>query len=490
MITRRNLLQLSVPLTVLPIASAVAANPKEGPFKIFQSLDEFKSVRFGDQELSYLVSYHQGKNYGSGWLIHEVTDTKANMVTTYPSLNGLWHRLGVDNSRIDCAFAGMCPDDEIDNSSYHQLLIDYADKNEYSILYGSGTFSHSKTVLKKQSFSCPNLNGAGCGSNGTVFKFLNNSALKIKGGSGVLCLSTISGIKFSGSSTSDNLLIIADQCGLNIEKCSFNDSNNGILMLNESKGGFSEFNVIKESVFSSTCLSCLEYKIIDGNDSFHGTGVERCVFQSNKSVIKNSAIVIGEGCLVYNAPLNFNVFIDLNPYPIIKHNGKPISNFFGTIAVEKKPKTVVNLVEGNYLYFLGNVSSLTEDLHTDKIILCTRFQANSDGSANYIRNNLTLSGKTDSGDSVLLHFNAGESAFVDLTLIGSGQHYRTSLFVEIDSNGNGTFSNDKSADKKTFIDECLRFDKTTLVIEAGKANNFSWVAGVTFLSSRYQFMMK
>ena len=490
MITRRNLLQLSIPLSFMPIASAVASNPDEAPLKSFQCVDDLKTTRFANEEICYLISYHRNKNYGSGWLIHEITDTKANMVTTYPSLNGLWHRMGLESSKIDCAFAGMCPDSEIDNSNYHQLLMDHADENELSIYYGAGTFSHGKTITKKQSFSCPNLSGAGCGSNGTIFKFLNNSALKIKGGSGVLCLSTISGIKFSGSNTSDNLLIVADQCGLNIEKCSFTDSNNGILMLNESKGGFSEFNVVKDSVFSSSCLSCLEYKIVDGNDSFHGTGVERCVFQSNKDVMKNSAIIIGEGCLVYNAPLNFNVFIDVKPYSIIKHNGKPISNFFGTIAVEKKPKTIVNLVEGNYLYFLGNVSSLTEDLHTDKIIFCTRFQANSDGSANYIRNNLTLSGKTDGGDNVLLHFNAGESAFVDLTLIGVGQHYRNSFYVEVDSNGVGVISNDKSAEKRTFVDERLRFDKTTLVIQADKATNFSWVAGVTFLSSRYQFLLK
>ncbi|HDH0699988.1 TPA: hypothetical protein PIP11_003773 [Klebsiella aerogenes] len=496
MISRRTLIGTIVPAAMITGVSHASEKKASSAFRNFESIDVLKINPGKDGEIAYLHSYHQDQNAGGGFIrFVSQPHTEANMITSYPSIDGVWERILDSKSEIHCAYSGMLAGNNFDNTNYHNKLMKWADDNNANIIYDTGEYFHTGNVVKEQSFSCPNLIGSGSkGKNkGTILKFANNAFLKIKGGSGVLCGSSIVGITFSGSGDNNGLLIIADQCGISLDRCSFENCKSGVRMVNESNGGFTEFNVLDKCIFLSSCETGVAYERQNGNESFHGTGLRECVFQQQKLNPNAPHIHIGPRCLVYNAPMTIHVFRDITDSPIINHDGFERSNVYGIITVEKKPKNLVNLVLGKPLYIIGSVVCLSENLSTNNAIFCSRFQANSDGSVNFIRNPASLSGKfINSSKEPVLHLSAGESAFLDLSLITNGRVNRGLIFIAVDENGNGKITNTElspiSVDFKH--ENYISFEKSTLYVSSNGDNNARWIADIAFVASRFQYTMQ
>lgn len=493
MVTRRDILKMAVHVAAtIPVAAM--AMPAASGGNVFRSVSELSSYAGNDGDIGFLLSFHEGKMSGGGTLVHSKGDIKPDMVRTYPSKNGIWTRVLDSSGFIDCSHAGMLAEKGFDNSPYHNALLKVADDNGLTITYGSGNYQHFSDVVKDKSFSCPSL--IGCGgrywTKGTFLKFLNGSVFKIKGGSGYVCNSLIEGITFSGDGNTNGVLTIADQCGISVERCFFDNCKTGVLMINESKGGFTEFNVLTECYFTSTCITGFVYRRVDGNESFHGTGLKECTFQQQKRDDNAPHIDIGEKCMVYNAPMSVHVFRDYTTSPIIRHNGFNRSNVYGVITVEKKPKNTVKLVDGNQLYILGSISCLSENLSTSNAILCNRFQANSDGSVNFIRNPASLSGGFSKDKEPVIHLNAGESAFVDVSVISNGTVSRGLIFIAVDSNGNGKITDTGMSPVSAKIkhDNYFEFNNSTLYVDSNGDMSAKWIADISFVASRYQFTMK
>lgn len=498
MVSRRKLLGMVVPVTLGIPGISLAGQPLSGDNLQYSyaSVDSLRVDSARDGEIAYLQSFHDGKGLGGGFLVHSLGDlASANMVTSYPSANGVWSRIIDRTGGIDSSFAGMLPDGNFDNTDNHNTLINFADAEGVDIFYGSGTYLHNGVVIKKASYSCPNLNG--CGGvhkdKGTIFLFSNNGCLKIKGGSGILCLSSILGIKFVGSGSNNGLLVIADQCGVNIERCLFDKCSVGIRMINEGKGGFTEFNVADKCVFSSSCSTGFSYERKKGNESFHGTGLTSCVFQQKVQDDRLPHIIIGAHCLVYNAPMSINVFKGSTVSTIFQHDGSKRSNVYGVITIEKKVKNIVELVSGNLLYIVGNVMCLSENLSTENAIFCSRFQANSDGSVNYIRNSVSLSGLFDNAAEIeVIKFNSGESAFIDISIISGAKIERKLVFALIDRDGNGFISDTTISPFKSVvkIERLMSFNKTILMVKKIGDDTHKWIADISFVASRYQYSLQ
>lgn len=501
MVSRRKLLGIVFPAAVtLPITSAAIGGTgvmeRTDENGVFDSVDSLKLTSAEDGSIACLLSYHSGELIGGGWLIHSIGHSiEVNMVTTFPSANGIWSRIMDRSGAVDCSFSGMLPNGKYDNTENHIKLINFADNNGIDILYGSGIYYHSGVVEKKASFSCPNL--IGCGGRhtdkGTILKFSNDSYMKIKGGSGVLCSSSISGIHFSGDSHNNGILVIADQCGLSLNKCTFSNCHVGVRMINESKNGFAEFNILDKCVFSASCNTGISYERLHGNESFHGTGLRECIFQQQNKDDNSPHIIIGENCMVYNAPMSIHVFRGASTSPIIQHNGLLRSNFYGIITVEKNPKNTINLVSGGMLYIVGSVVCLSENLSTTNVIFCSRFQANSDGSVNYIRNPASLSGTFEQSNTIgVIKFNSGESAFVDVSIMSPEGIERRLVFVSIDRDGNGAISDTtlNPMSSKIGHDEIISLSKTMLVVKRPTKTGVQWIVDISFVASRFQFSMK
>ncbi|MGK0684226.1 hypothetical protein ACSFC0_02335 [Serratia marcescens] len=500
MVSRRKLLSIALPAAfALPISASGRSEDnvaRPGGATSYDSVASLKSGTAENGAIACLLSYHEGGRIGGGLLVHSVgNDIKINMITTYPSANGVWSRVMDRTGAIDASFAGMVPDGKYDNTADHINLINYADQEGIDISYGSGVYYHSGIVEKKASFSCPNL--IGCGGRradkGTILKFSSNSFMKIKGGSGILCSSNISGIHFSGDGDNNGILIVADQCGLSIERCIFSNCHIGIRMINESSKGFSEFNVLDKCTFSASCSTGISYERDKGNESFHGTGLSECIFQQQTKDDNSPHVLIGKNCLVYNAPMSIHVFRGLSSSPIIQHDGLPRSNFYGIITVEKHPKNTIDLVSGGVLYIVGSVVCLSENLATTKTVFCSRFQANSDGSVNYIRNPASLSGTFEQTDSVdVIKFNFGESAFIDVSIMSPAGIERKLVFAAVDRDGNGMISDTALSPMKSKLahDSIISFNKSMLSITRPSSDGRQWIVDISFVASRLQYSMK
>ncbi|HBL6734237.1 TPA: hypothetical protein LSH72_001218 [Klebsiella oxytoca] len=493
MVTRRNVLKIAIPAAAAIPAVALGASSTTGK-NVFLSVSDLSTYTGGNGDIGFLVSYHEGKMTGGGTLIHTISSEKPDMINTFSSKNGLWARLQDASGFVDCSHSGMLAEEGFDNSPYHNKLIKYADDKGLTITYGSGIYEHHSDVLKPESYSCPSM--IGCGGRhwkkGTILKFLNGSVFKIKGGSGYVCSTVIEGITFSGDKETDGVLTIADQCGISVERCYFDKCKIGALMVNESKGGFTEFDVLTECYFTSTCVTGFAYRRLAGNESFHGTGMKECSFQQQQRDDNAPHIHIGPRCMVYNAPMTVHVFREYTASPIIRHEGFSRSNVYGVITVEKKPKNTVSLVDGSPLYILGSISCLSENLTTNNAILCNRFQANSDGSVNFIRNPASLSGGFNGDREPVIHLNAGESAFMDVTVVSNGVVSRGLIFIAVDTNGKGKITDTgmSPVENKIKHDSYFEFNNSTLFVKSNGDASARWIADISFVASRYQYTLK
>ncbi|WP_447883910.1 hypothetical protein [Serratia fonticola] len=491
MVSRRKLLGMAVPATLsLPVMTL--AGQFQSTYNSYTSVESLKVEPAKEGDIVYLHSYHEGKRIGGGFLVHSLEDiANANMVTSYPSANGVWSRILDRSGAVDCSFAGMIPDGNYDNTDCHNTLINFADAAGFDIFYGSGIYLHKGIVIKNASPSCPNLYG--CGGihkdKGTIFQFANEKYLKIKGGSGILCLSSITGVKFVGDGSNNGLLVIADQCGVNIDRCMFDKCSIGLRMINEGLGGFTEFNVANDCVFSSSCKTGFSYERENGNESFHGTGLVSCVFQQHKQDDSQPHIIIGTNCLVYNSPMSIQIFKGYSASTIIRHDGSKRSNVYGVITIEKKVNNLLELVSGNTLYIVGSVICLSENLLTTNAIFCSRFQANSDGSVNYLRNSVSLSGTfNNENENEVIKFNSGESAFIDLSIVSGSQIERKLVFVAVDRDGNGLIKDTTISPIKSEIthEELIYFKRAKLIVKRINNDTHQWIADVSFIASRFQ----
>ena len=184
---------------------------------------------------------------------------------------------------------------------------------------------------------------------------LTSSFVKIKGGSGQIPkILDMYGIEFEGWGSYQGVgLELAGSCGVAPDRLYFSNLSSGILFHNESSGEFTENCVVNSSRFKS-CLMPVEYRVTSGNDSFHGTGIANNCWIN--TVTGYHAIYIGEGALVYNAPLSCVFFGTDGATALIKNdsgeNRRPM--FVGDIRMESHPG---DISDGG-MYLNGTVSGL------------------------------------------------------------------------------------------------------------------------------------
>jgi hypothetical protein len=273
-------------------------------------------------------------------------------------------------------------------------MINYAIDNNYKkVFVPAGTYDFegviTDTILLKESFNKIIIEGENPKT--TVFKYnhlQDKPFLKVRGGSGQLCKGYIKNITFLGNDTT-SAIELNHVGGYEIINCIFSTNKIGVLMHNSQKGGFTEFNVVRNCDFYESCSIVLEYKITNNGDrSFHGSGLKECVINQSSTEV-NPKIIIGTGCLPYNSPLDGTFFIRCQT-PLIKNIGNSSSNFYGNIRTEQFGTSYEGVIASdNTIYFVGGVNALTE-IALGTLFLCDRVQLNADGSINAVKKPYTI----------------------------------------------------------------------------------------------------
>lgn len=224
----------------------------------------------------------------------------------------------------------------VDEYTKLQAALDAAvaqEKDLYFPSIGAAEYVTNTTLLKSQSFFCPNIYAdAGVVLNGSGIT--NGPTLKIKGGSGQLAGAVISGFRFkAGSGVNSTGLEIADQCGVEYQHCVFETGTWGVTYHNETVSSFTEYCVGRNCTFLTALTSgAVRYRVSSGNDSFNGTGLDNhCQIQFNGAT---NAIKIESGALVYNAPLSFHVWVTGSSKVIVNNASSLRQSTYGPITVE------------------------------------------------------------------------------------------------------------------------------------------------------------
>lgn len=308
-----------------------------------------------------------------------------------------------------------------DDTAAIQAAITYCHTNGNTLYIPSGTYKITNTLLKPQSFNCPNIIGDGEKFTKLIGVGLPAGAavLKIKGGSGDMSGGVVSGIWFDGGS--ENCIEVADQNGVLLKNIRFTNASIAIKLHNESSGGFTEFVVAENCDFRSSCIQSLVYTVSSGNDSFHGSGLRNCTINELAGRLGQN-ITIGAGALVYNAPMSFQIW-KRTAQPVIRHDGSNKSNIYGTITLELSPSITPSLASGTLLYVVGNVLGFTQGVDLTGCVLCHRLNVNSDGSVNaeMIRKNSSVSCTT--GANSLGGVGSDTSTLVQATFRASNYEY-------------------------------------------------------------------
>lgn len=223
---------------------------------------------------------------------------------------------------------------------------------------------------------------------------------KFRGGSGQFCDAVVQDIGFTGNSTSIAIMF-AGIGGMKALRCKFDVCMVGVQFHNEDASSFTEFCTADHCEFTTTCIIPIYYKRTSGTNSMHGSGmVNRCVivttpqtstftaafvggetsgtltaawalpsgshlltfsdaqqrsatFTNGSTAVTWSGVLTGTPtataqshcgvvfmdtiCKVYNAPLDFNVWISSGKSAALINSNKtsgPRPTFHGTITLE------------------------------------------------------------------------------------------------------------------------------------------------------------
>jgi len=305
------------------------------------------------------------------------------------------------------------------------------------IFFKNGAYNITDTVISPTAFQQPIIIGEN--PKGTIFDYsgidADKACLKFKGGSGVLTGGLIENICFRGNTGSYGIEC-ADVDGFTIRNCRFETNKVGIYLENET--GWTEYVVAERCNFTTSCKTALQYVKTGDYNSFHGSGLKECWINeaSDEDVPK---ILIGSGCRVYNAPLDFAIW-KRTTQPIIRNEGWILNSSYGRIRVEIG-SNIAEVVDSNYnpIYHAGGLLSYGDATRIGNLILCERVQQNVDGSITYQRKPFHGLVPCTTGDNNILYVPNGSTYLVNIGFYAANYEYNYLLSVHrYRVNANGT----------------------------------------------------
>lgn len=327
---------------------------------------------------------------------------------------------------------GAIGDGAHDDTEALKASIRAASASGKPLLLGAGTFRISDTLVKEESFDCPDILGEGWNVTRIAAPALaSKPLLKIKGGSGRLCGATVRGIALAGNRTTTGI-VVAGQGGIDIEACRFDNNAIGIEFLNEAPGGFTEHAVAVRCDFAAACRTAVAYTVAGGADSFHGSGMIRCTVNSDGNA---PAVRIGPGANVYNAPADFTAWT-WGDATLVSSESAFDATLYGSIRVERM-RAAVTVAGGpgpGRIVMTGQILANGEAVRLGTLVLASASRKLPDGTTGFAgalgaAKYPLKAGRTATASSF------GRAALMSVTLLGAGYDRRYLLAVSHDGYG-------------------------------------------------------
>lgn len=374
---------------------------------------------------------------------------KGDGVVTQDGPTGFYYRRDLAG-QIDLKWYAPAADGKTDDSPAIQRAIDATVAAGVRLFIPPGIYRIGKPLVKPQSFTGLEM----VATPGSVtFEYPDlpdgSACLKIIGGSGNLCKAVVEGISFEGNPHS-TAIEIAGQCGQMIRKCTFGQNAVGLCLHNEVDGQFSEWDTAEECEWKDACVTAVEYKRTKGNLSFHGSGLVKMNWINTKTGGGGPVILVQDGCLPYNAPLNVQVWHTGDKTLIENRNGPP-SNFspcfYGALTSESF-KGALTLGKSGRILFSGPIQAFGGHTEAGTLLTCEKI-AYPDGGAIPMGVKWSCIRKLVPGQNTIETFARDSTYWVAVNLQAPNYDFRYLLLITTDGFGQpGTVA--KSISLKAF----------------------------------------
>lgn len=230
----------------------------------------------------------------------------------------------------------------------------------------AGTYIIDGAITKAQSFIGLDMEGES--ANYCVFQFTTAAGFVLVGGSGGLCNSVISNCAFTGVAGVSVAITFQGICGQKVKQCTFDTMLTAALMHNKIAGEFTEYCTLHDCNFAGVDLP-LEYRRTAGDDSFNGSGLTGVCTARVQTVL----LQIGEGCKVYNAPINVQVWGLASCVLFVNLNTTRHCTFYGHITIEVTAGTTTlasSASAGRPVPFAGPIIPLGDNVTFGTLFQC------------------------------------------------------------------------------------------------------------------------
>ncbi|MGN8835415.1 glycosyl hydrolase family 28-related protein [Mitsuokella jalaludinii] len=310
----------------------------------------------------HTLGYHAINDGGAGiYYIHESTGETDDTDGMHVLDNGLMAELFFDGT-INAKQFGAVGDGMADDTKALQAAIDYSFAHKFpTIFVPSGTYKITSTLKMGGNFIKPCIIGSNPKS--TILKYdglaADTPAILLTGGSGGNCKAYLKNFSFVGNSGT-RAVQIQETNNFTVENCWFYANKVALYLYNDASGHFAEFDCLKDCDINTDCLTAIEYaKTSSGDVSFHGSGLVNVGIRTSSSSTV-SPIIIGSGCLPYNAPMDFIVWHNNAQPLILNNNGRAL--FYGTIKLEPNGANDFAIAKG-ITKLAGKVLSNNQTFH-------------------------------------------------------------------------------------------------------------------------------
>lgn len=404
-----------------PLSNDTVEVSVKNSVKVINTISDLLSLAGTTEYLVFVNGYYSGSNAGGGLFKYNSTRAGENDLGTI--VNG-WERIITDGV-ISPQMFGAKADGLADDSVPFAAALTAAGNGTVEV---SGSIRLPAGAVKLSGFVCPSVRGIG--DDPTII--VGSSPLSIDGGSGALCKAVWEGITFEGNG-SNTLVQVAGQGGVRFDNCNFKNAAIGLLVHNRDSGMFTEFVVADNCNFESSCLNALTYRITNGNNSFHGTGLRNCTINTPASGTIR-CVSIEAGCLVYNAPLSVQVWSYATATLIHSAVSTKRNSFYGVITTERFAGTLtVAEASANYpIYFAGKMNIMNESIALGDLVLCESIALLSNGSIQTRGGKWAKSFSLTTGANALApvpYGVAGWCSLCSISLIANNYDYRYILAV-------------------------------------------------------------
>jgi len=375
-----------------------------GVNRVVNTISDLRALTHLGSTTVLVLGYYSAGDGGGGIYRYDSTDTSS-------TDNGGTIIMSVDNSRWKLVYRedvsirqfGCNPSQTGSvNSTALAAAIAWAAPIGHTLHASEGTYNFSSALTVDASSHPYGVRIKGVGASAVKFNYSTlasgTSFLKITGWSGILVNGSIEGISFEGNSATV-AVELQGSCSQHLRRCNIGPNAVGILFHNYATGQFTEYCTADETQFQPTCLTAIEYRKTSGNQSFHGSGLKNRCQINTPSTGTPVVIKVGADCLVYNAPLDAQVWVNATSTLIQNNNtGTPAvnnCNWHGTLTIEPFSATLTLATGYTRTYFTGTINSIAEYVSYGVFKHCDSVIVNHDGNVRALpksanKNSITL----------------------------------------------------------------------------------------------------